>query len=95
MTPAWDALIGAFERAVGGAPVDASAFEPLVSAAISDGTVDSELDPHRTARLLAALATGTHGIGPDDSDVATALMVATRWMHPPRLGARRESGPAV
>ncbi|WP_229051938.1 hypothetical protein [Aeromicrobium sp. Leaf350] len=95
MTPAWDALIGAFERAAGGAPTDVATLEPLVSAAISDGTVDNELDPHQTARLLSALAAGTHGLGPSDSDVATALMVATRWLHPPRLGARREPGPAV
>ena len=95
MTPAWDALIGAFERSVNGAPVEVAELVPLVCAAIEDGTVDSELDPLQTARLLAALAAGTQGLGPSESDVATALLVATRWMHPPRLGARREPGPAV
>ncbi len=95
MTPAWDALIAAFEHALladAPAPEDLRA---LVDAAIHDGTVDAELDPAQTARLLEALASGTRGLDPSEADVATALLVATRWLHPPRTGARLEPGSAV
>jgi len=95
VTPAWDALIAAVERALTASPSDDATLEPLVEAAIADGTVDGELDPHQTARLLGALAAGTRALGPTEADVATALLVTTRWLHPPRLGARREPGPPV
>ena len=95
MTPAWDALIAAFEHAILAETSETPALRRLVVAAIDDGTVDAELDPAQTARLLAALATGTRGLGPTEADVATALLVATRWLHPPRTGARLEPGPAV
>ncbi len=95
MTPAWDALIAAFERALTSDPSDVAALEPLVAAAIDDGTVDSELDPVQTGRLLAALAAGTRDLDPTEADLATALLVATRWLHPPRLGRPAEPGVAV
>ncbi len=95
MTPAWDALIAAFEHAMLADAPATSDLRDLVTAAIDDGTVDAELDPAQTARLLTALAGGTRDLGPSEADVATALLVATRWLHPPRTGARLEPGPAI
>ncbi|MEG9226947.1 hypothetical protein [Aeromicrobium sp. Sec7.5] len=95
MTPAWDALIAAFEHAILADPTDLGGLRDLVVAAIHDGTVDAELDPGQTARLLTALAGGTRELDPSEADVATALLVATRWLHPPRTGARLEPGPAI
>lgn len=95
MTPAWDALIAAFEHAILADVAEPADLRELVIAAIHDGTVDAELDPAQTARLLAALAGGTRDLVPSEADVATALLVATRWLHPPRTGARLEPGPAI
>lgn len=95
MTPAWDALIAAFEHALLSSTTDPEDLRGLVDAAIDDGTVDAELDPVQTARLLTALAGGTRELRPSEADIATALLVATRWLHPPRTGARLEPGPAV
>ena len=99
VTPAWDELTEAVDHALVGEPRDPEALAtqllPVLQAAMDDGTADRELDPHRTARLLAALLVGTRAVHPDDADIATARMVVTRWLHPPRVAARHTVGDPI
>lgn len=99
MTPAWDALTDIVDHALVDEPRDpdtlATQLLPVLRAAMDDGTADRELDPRRTARLLAALLVGTRAVEPDDADIATTRLVVTRWLHPPRVAARHALGDPI
>lgn len=89
MTSAWDRLMTAIDHtaAQAGETADLTALAALVAAAQAEGEVDRELDPAETARIMSAMLTGLATLPQPnpETDLATARLAITRWLHPARM----------